>query len=309
MEQKPDYYRILGVLPVSEDVVIRGVYRALVQKYHPDTFEGDPAEAERKTREINEAYSVLRDPQARARYDAERAGRAASPTNEAGPSESAMSSNIRAKVDAARPARASLAGALHKGRHGLITAGYLVCLLLVFLVARAAVNMSHRGSNQVEDIARTGVPKIAANRPMKIVSRTIAPPAKPRPQPKKRVALEAIGAVPAQSVAAAKREVAMPLTAVRPPAFTEPTIQARAAPVISSPKLPALGPKPPVSVRSQVLHRRRQHPHRMGSMPPPGYTGGAERSVSDEEQTRWLNDRSAVSRPRWHPAQHWSPYR
>jgi len=67
-----DYYIILGVLPDAEDVVIRAAYKALVQRYHPDRFKGDPTEAHRKTTELNEAYEILSNPQKRAQYDTQR---------------------------------------------------------------------------------------------------------------------------------------------------------------------------------------------------------------------------------------------
>ena len=65
---RKDHYSILGVTPASEDVVIRAAYHALMRRYHPDA---DPsAEAAERSRAINEAYAVLRDPEKRARYDA-----------------------------------------------------------------------------------------------------------------------------------------------------------------------------------------------------------------------------------------------
>ena len=36
-----DYYLILGVLPDAQDVVIKAAYKALVQRYHPDRFQGE----------------------------------------------------------------------------------------------------------------------------------------------------------------------------------------------------------------------------------------------------------------------------
>ena len=48
--------------------MIRAAYHALMRRYHPDA---DPsAEAAERSRAINEAYAVLRDPEKRARYDA-----------------------------------------------------------------------------------------------------------------------------------------------------------------------------------------------------------------------------------------------
>ena len=62
-----DYYGVLGVSPTSEDVVIRAAYRALMRRYHPDA---DPAsDASQRAQAINAAYSVLSDPEKRARYD------------------------------------------------------------------------------------------------------------------------------------------------------------------------------------------------------------------------------------------------
>ena len=62
-----DHYGVLGVSPTSEDVVIRAAYRALMRRYHPDA---DPSsEASQRAQAINAAYSVLSDPEKRARYD------------------------------------------------------------------------------------------------------------------------------------------------------------------------------------------------------------------------------------------------
>ncbi len=67
-----DYYAILGVLPSIDQAALQAVYRALLKKYHPDVFKGDKAEAERITRELNEAYSVLGNEHTRQKYDKER---------------------------------------------------------------------------------------------------------------------------------------------------------------------------------------------------------------------------------------------
>lgn len=67
-----DYYAMLGILPSAEDVVIKGAYRALAQRYHPDRFEGSREEANTHMAELNEAYRVLSDPALRASYDERR---------------------------------------------------------------------------------------------------------------------------------------------------------------------------------------------------------------------------------------------
>jgi len=72
MDTIKDYYAILGVLPTAEDAVIRAAYRALAQLYHPDRFSGISEEAHERMAEINEAYSILSDPEKRKQYDAQR---------------------------------------------------------------------------------------------------------------------------------------------------------------------------------------------------------------------------------------------
>jgi len=63
-----DYYKILGVSKDSSQDEIKKAYRKLARKYHPDLNPGD-AQAEQKFKEIQEAYSVLSNPQKRKQYD------------------------------------------------------------------------------------------------------------------------------------------------------------------------------------------------------------------------------------------------
>ncbi len=67
MEYK-DYYQALGVQRNASADDIKKAYRKLVRKYHPDVSKA--ADADKKTKEINEAYGVLGDPEKRAAYDA-----------------------------------------------------------------------------------------------------------------------------------------------------------------------------------------------------------------------------------------------
>jgi curved DNA-binding protein CbpA len=71
-----NYYQILGVDQSAEDSVIRAAYKALAQKYHPDKFSGNPAEAQARMVEINQAYAVLSDAQQRRDYDQDLASKA-----------------------------------------------------------------------------------------------------------------------------------------------------------------------------------------------------------------------------------------
>jgi len=63
-----DHYAALGVAPDADHDVIKAAFRALAKKYHPDTA-ADPLAAKARFREINEAHSVLSNPEARAEYD------------------------------------------------------------------------------------------------------------------------------------------------------------------------------------------------------------------------------------------------
>ena len=63
-----DYYQLLGVERSADGAAIKSAFRKLAMKYHPDRNPGD-AEAEKKFKEIGEAYEVLSDEQKRAAYD------------------------------------------------------------------------------------------------------------------------------------------------------------------------------------------------------------------------------------------------
>lgn len=63
-----DYYELLGVAKSASADEIKKAYRKLAVKYHPDK-NPDDKHAEKKFKEISEAYEALSDPQKREMYD------------------------------------------------------------------------------------------------------------------------------------------------------------------------------------------------------------------------------------------------
>jgi curved DNA-binding protein len=64
-----DYYEILGVPKTATDDEIKKAYRKLAMQYHPDRNPSKEKWANDKFKEINEAFSVLGDPEKRRQYD------------------------------------------------------------------------------------------------------------------------------------------------------------------------------------------------------------------------------------------------
>lgn len=66
MEYK-DYYKILGIDKNATADQIKKAYRKLARKFHPDVSKD--SDAEKKFKEVGEAYEVLKDPEKRKLYD------------------------------------------------------------------------------------------------------------------------------------------------------------------------------------------------------------------------------------------------
>ncbi len=61
-----NYYEVLGIVTNATQAEIKSAHRELMMKYHPDVTGTGSVE---KSQNINSAYDVLKDPEARRRYD------------------------------------------------------------------------------------------------------------------------------------------------------------------------------------------------------------------------------------------------
>ena len=73
MAEKRDYYEVLGLQKGASADDIKGAYRKAALKWHPDRWvsgtEAEKKTAEEKFKEASEAYSILSDPNKKAKYD------------------------------------------------------------------------------------------------------------------------------------------------------------------------------------------------------------------------------------------------
>jgi len=70
--KKRDYYEVLGISRKATNKEIKGAFRKLIPKYHPDTADGDTKQVEKNFRQLNDAFEVLSNPSERAAYDRSR---------------------------------------------------------------------------------------------------------------------------------------------------------------------------------------------------------------------------------------------
>jgi hypothetical protein len=71
MDTFTDYYRVLGVDSHASASTIKGAFKKLALKYHPDVYNG--SDAQERMRDLLIAYQTLSDPASRRDYDVQRA--------------------------------------------------------------------------------------------------------------------------------------------------------------------------------------------------------------------------------------------
>ena len=69
MATKTDYYDILGISKTASADEIKKAYRKQALEWHPDRHKDDKEAAEKRFKEINEAYQVLSNPEKKAAFD------------------------------------------------------------------------------------------------------------------------------------------------------------------------------------------------------------------------------------------------
>ena len=68
IKMESEYYNILGVAKNASAEEIKKAYRKKAMELHPDRHGGDKTK-EAEFKKLNEAYSVLSDPQKKSNYD------------------------------------------------------------------------------------------------------------------------------------------------------------------------------------------------------------------------------------------------
>ena len=64
-----NYYTLLGVDPRADGQTVKQAYLSKVKEWHPDKNPDRAEEAEEKTKTLNLAYDILKDPERRKNYD------------------------------------------------------------------------------------------------------------------------------------------------------------------------------------------------------------------------------------------------
>ena len=145
------HYQRLGVTPAASTEELRQAYLGLAKRLHPDTLTGaSPAErelAERRMREVNEAWHVLSDPARRRAYDLERAGGRAASTAD----------RPRTRATAPVPAIEDDHDDLGPPVPGFVRHGPWILLVIVFALIFVLTAYAARGKDDPGQTPRTTV--------------------------------------------------------------------------------------------------------------------------------------------------------
>jgi DnaJ-class molecular chaperone len=144
------HYDTLGITPEATPSEIAEAYRLQSLKWHPDKNSGS-AESEEKFKRIDHAYAVLRDPAARATYDASLGGAADAVAHSEAPARLAAAQRLleEAKAFAAR----------------LASQGFAESYISTALQAKGLPQDIAASISRMVDAIRRGRPQSAAERP------------------------------------------------------------------------------------------------------------------------------------------------
>ncbi|HEX4740069.1 MAG TPA: J domain-containing protein [Caulobacteraceae bacterium] len=156
-EAEPDPYAVLGVSPDAEDVVIRAAYRALMHKYTtPGRLPEDPVGDDSRTRAVQGAYELLKDPEIRRAYDQHRRDQAQAQAQAAAAAATATATATKAASLAAeplvlKPAEPGRAARSRPRRRS--AAPLMVGLVLVVALGAAALVLGRKSLPGVNEFA------------------------------------------------------------------------------------------------------------------------------------------------------------
>ena len=68
-EKFTDYYQLLGIDSKADQQTVKQAYLARIKEWHPDKNPDRAQEAEEKTKVLNQAYQILKNPEQRRNYD------------------------------------------------------------------------------------------------------------------------------------------------------------------------------------------------------------------------------------------------
>ena len=169
-EAEPDPYAVLGVSPDAEDVVIRAAYRALMHKYTtPGRLPEDPVGDDARTRAVQGAYELVKDPEIRRAYDQHRRDQAQAQAAAAAAT-ATKAASLTAEPLVLKPAEPGRAARPRPRRRS--AAPLLVGLVLVVALGAAALVLGRKSLPGVNEFASAD--SVAAQ-PQKPAALTTAP--------------------------------------------------------------------------------------------------------------------------------------